>query len=95
MRLDLNMGKMAKEVFLRAAIGETQYLIKKPRTKVREEKMRGVEFPGLDKVKAARERHPAILCQNHTPRCLPCPNGTATNRQTHWRRRGTCAPPPT
>ena len=46
MRLALNMAKMAKEGFSRAAIEETKYLIKKPRAEVREEKKRGVEFPG-------------------------------------------------
>jgi hypothetical protein len=37
MRLALNMAKMAKEGFSRAAIKETKYLIKKPRAEVREE----------------------------------------------------------
>jgi len=46
MRLALNMAKMAKEGFSRAAIEETKYLIKKPCAEVREEKKRGVEFPG-------------------------------------------------
>src|SRR5882757_4333957 len=59
MHLVLNMAKMAKEGFSRAAIEETKYLIKKPRAKVREEKKRGVEFPGHKKVKAAIQRHPA------------------------------------
>ena len=34
MPLALNIAKMAKEGFLRAAIEETKYLIKKPRAKV-------------------------------------------------------------
>jgi hypothetical protein len=34
MRLALNMAKMAKAGFLRAAIEETKYLINKPRTEV-------------------------------------------------------------
>jgi len=46
MRLALNMATLAKESFSRAAIEETKYLINKPRAKVREEKKRGVEFPG-------------------------------------------------
>jgi len=79
MRLVLSMAKMAKGGFSRAAIEETQYLMKKPRPKVREEKMRGVEFPGHNKVKAAIERNPAMLRQNHMPGCLPYPNGTANN----------------
>ena len=38
MRLWLNMAKMAKEGFSRAAIEETKYLIKRPHAKVRKEK---------------------------------------------------------
>jgi len=94
MRLALNMAKMAKEGFSRAAIEETKYLIKKPRAEVREEKKRGVEFPGPRKVKAAIQRHRAILRHNQLPGCLPCQNGTAKNPQTRWRRKGTGAPPP-
>jgi len=94
MRLALNMAKMAKEGFWRAAIKETNYLIKKPRAEVREEKKRGVEFPGHKKVKAAIQRHPAMLCQNQTAGCLPCQNGTTKNPQTRWRAEGTGAPPP-
>jgi len=37
-RLALNMAKMANGGFLRAAIEETQQLIKKPHAEVREEK---------------------------------------------------------
>jgi hypothetical protein len=42
MRLPLNMAKMAKGGLSHAAIEETQYLFKKPRTEVGEEKMRGI-----------------------------------------------------
>jgi len=94
MRLVLNMAKMAKEGFLRAAIEETKYLIKKPRAEVREEKKRGVEFPGHKKVKAAIQRHPAMLHHDQTSGCIPCQNATAKNPQTRWRRKGTGAPPP-
>jgi len=94
MRLALNMAKMAKEGFSRAAIEEIKYLIKKPRAEVREEKKRGVEFPGHNKVKAAIQRHPAMLRQNQTSGCLSCQNGTSKNLQTRWRRKGTGAPPP-
>jgi len=45
MRLVLNMAKMAKEGISRSAIEETKYVIKKTRTKVREEKKRGVVIP--------------------------------------------------
>jgi hypothetical protein len=82
MRLALNMGKMAKGGFLRDVIEETQYLIDKPRAEVREVKKRGVEFPGHEKVKAAMERHPAMIPQNQSDGCLPCQNGTARNPQT-------------
>jgi hypothetical protein len=94
MRLLLNMANMAKEGFSRAAIEETKYLIKKPRAEVREEKKRSVEFPGHKQVKAAIQRHPAMLHHTQTPGCLPCQNGTAKNPQTRWRRKGTGAPPP-
>ena len=94
MRLALNMAKMAKESFSRAAIEEMKYLIKKPGAEVREEKKRGVEFPGHNKVKAAIQRHQAMLRQNHTSGCLACQNGTAKNPQTRWRRKRTGAPPP-
>jgi len=94
MRMALNMAKMAKEGFSRAAIEETKYLIKQPRPEVQQEKKQGVEFPGHTKVKAAIQRHPAMLRHNQTPGCLPCQNGTAKIPQTRWRRKGTGAPPP-
>jgi hypothetical protein len=85
---------MAKEGFSRAAIEETKYLIKKLRAEIREEKKRGVEFPEHKHVKAAIQRHPAMLRQNQKSGCLPCQNGTAKNTQTRWTRKGTNAPPP-
>jgi len=94
MRLAFNMAKTAKDGFLCAAIEETKYLIEKPRTKVREEKKRGDEFPGHKKVKAAIQRHPAMLRQNQTSSCLPCQNGTAKTLPTDWRCKGTGAPAP-
>ena len=72
MRLALNMANMAKEGFLRAAIEETEYLIKKPRAEVREGKKWGVEFSGHNKVQAAIQRHTAMLRQIQTSGCLPC-----------------------
>jgi hypothetical protein len=81
MRLALNMAKMPKEGISRAAIEETKYVIKKPHAEVREEKMRGVEFPGDEKVKAAIKRHLAMFRHNQTSGCLPCQNGTAKNPQ--------------
>ena len=94
MRLALNMAKMAKEGFSRASIEETKYLIQKPRAEVREEKMRCVEFPGHRKVKAAIQRHPAMLRHNQTSGCLPCQNRRTKNPETRWTRKGTGAPPP-
>jgi len=94
MRLALNMAKMAKEGFSLDAIEDTKYLIKKRRAEVGEETKRGVEFPEHKKVKAAIQRHPAMLRQNQTSGCLPCQNGTTKNPQTQWRRKGTGTPPP-
>jgi len=93
MRLALNMAKMAKGGFLRAAIEEMQQPIRKPRAEV-EEKNRGVEFPAHEKVEAAIERHPSMVLKNHMDGCLPCQNRTAKNPQTCWRRKSTGAPPP-
>jgi hypothetical protein len=86
--------KMAKEKFSRAGIEKTQQLITKPRSEVREEKKRGVEFPGHTKVKAAIERHPGMVRENQTDGCFPCQNYTAKNPETRWRRKGKGAPPP-
>ena len=93
MRLALNMAKMAKGGFSRAAREEMHQLIKKPRGEVRKKKKRGVEFPGHNKVKAAIERHTAEVRENQTDGCLPCHNGTATNPQTCSRRKGKGEPP--
>jgi len=94
MCLALNMAKMAKGGFSRATIEETQFLIKEPRAEVQEGKKQGVEFPGHENVKAAMDRHPAMLRENQTDCCLPCQSGTAQNPQTCWRHKGTGAPPP-
>jgi len=51
-RLAWNIGEMAKGGFMRAAIEETEYLIKKPPAEVGEGEKRGVELPGYKKVKA-------------------------------------------
>jgi hypothetical protein len=85
---------MAKGGVSRATVEETQQLIKKPRTEVQEEKKRGVEFPGHNKVKAVIKRHPAMVRENQMDGCLACQNGTANNPETHWRRIGNGAPPP-
>ena len=72
----LIMANLAKGVVSHAVVDETQYLINEPRSKVRELTMRGVEFPGHKMEKAARDRHPAMLPQNHTAGCLICQNST-------------------
>jgi hypothetical protein len=64
MLLALNMAKMANGGFWRGAAEETHNLIKKPHAEVREEKTRGVEFPGHNKLKAAIARHAAMHRQN-------------------------------
>jgi len=94
MRLALNMAKMAKAGFSHAPIQETQYLTLEPLTEVREEVKQGVEFPGHKKLKAAIQRHLAMLRQNHMVGCLPWPDDTAKNRQTQWRRKRAGSPPP-
>jgi len=81
LRLALTMATMAKERFSRAAIEEAQYLIKKPCAEVKEEKQLGVEFPWHRKVKAAIERHPAMVYENQSDGCRPCQNGTVKNPQ--------------
>jgi hypothetical protein len=95
MHLELNMAKMAKERFSHAEIEETKYLIKKPPADVREEKMRGVEFPENKKVEAGIQRHVVMLRHNQTTGCIPCQNGIAKNPQTCWRPKGRGAPPRT
>jgi len=94
MRLALNMAKMATGGLLRVAIEEMQILIKKHWAEVWEEKKLGVEFPGHENVKAAMERHLAMLWENQTDSCHLCQNGTAQNPQTRWRCKGMGAPPP-
>jgi len=94
MRLAFNTAKMAKGECSRAAIEETQFLIKKPHAEVQDEKQRGVEYPVDKKVKAAIGRHPAMLRQNLMARSLPCQNGTAKNVQIRLGRKGAGGPPP-
>jgi hypothetical protein len=71
-----------------------QQLIKKLHAEIQKEKKPGVKFPGHQKVKAAMERHPAMVYKNHTAGCLPCQNGTAKNPHTRWRRKENPGPPP-
>jgi len=90
----LYVAKFAEEGFSCPAIEDTQYLIKKPRAEVWDEEKQGVEFPGLQKVKAAIEIHLAMLRQSHTDSCLPGQHSTAKNPLTRWRRKDTGPPPP-
>jgi len=94
MGLAFSMVKMAKGRLWHSTMEETQYLIKKPSAEVRQEKKRGVEFRKHKIVKAAWERHLAMLRQNHMAGCLACQHGTANNPQTRWRRKATGAPLP-
>jgi len=50
MRLALNMAKLTKGRYSRAAIEEKEFLIKRPLPEVREEKQWGAEFPGHENV---------------------------------------------
>jgi len=94
MHLAFDMAKMPRGGYLHTTTEGTEYLIKTARADVREEKTLGVEFSGHNTVQAAMERHLAMLRQNQPDSCLPCPNGTAQNPHTHWKHRGTGAPPP-
>jgi len=85
MRMGLNKAKMATGWFLRGTIEETNYLIKEPRAEAQEEMKQGVESPGHTSMKAAMERHPVRLHQNHMDECLPCQNSTAMNMLTGGR----------
>ena len=94
MRVALNVAKMANGGFSLAAIEETQQLIQKQNAEVCEQKKRGVEFPGHEKVKVAIERNMAMVYKNHPDGCVACYNGTGKHPQTRWRSKGTGAPPP-
>ena len=45
-------------------------------------------------MKAAIQRHLAMLRRNHMSGCLLCQNGAAQNSQTRWRCKGTGSLPP-
>jgi len=72
MRPALNLAKMAKGGFSRAAIEETQQLIKELGAEVREEKNPGVEFPGNHKVKAAIQNEVNCGCPGGCRRTVAC-----------------------
>jgi len=85
MHLAWNMAKMAACEFSHTAVQETRYLINTPRADVPEEKQQGVESPGHKQVKAAMERHLAMLRPNHKHGCFSCQTGTVKNLLTCWR----------
>ena len=93
MRLALNRATMAKDMFSRAAIEDTPFFIKKPRAEVRNEKKRGVGFPGHKNVDAAMDRHLETLRGDQTDGFLCWHNGIAHNSQPRWRHKSTRAPP--
>jgi len=94
MRIAMNMAKVDKGGFSRSTMEGTNQHITKRRGDVREEMKRGVKFPRYQKVKAAIDRHPAIVEENQWDGCLPCQNGTAKNLETRWRCKGMGAPLP-
>jgi len=94
MHLTSHMAQMAKAWFVHTATEEMQFKIKKDHTKVREEKLQGVNLPGHRNVKAGIERHPAMVCEYQTYGCLPSQNGQAQNPQTGWTHKGTGTPAP-
>jgi len=93
MSIALNMAKMATRGSSCTMIEETQHLIMKPCAAVQEPKKWGVEFPGHRMLKAAMERHPAVVYDNQTDGCLPCHNSQAKNPRTRWRHKGSGALP--
>ena len=54
----------------------------------------GVVFPRHNKVKAAIERHLAMVRVNQTDGCIPCQHGNPSYPQTRWRHKGIGAAPP-
>jgi len=87
MPLAWNMARMATGGCLCAVIEETQCLIDEPLAEVREDKTWGVEFSGNAQVKAAMERHPAMVHENQMDGSLPRKDSTAENPQARWMRK--------
>jgi hypothetical protein len=85
---------MSKGRFLRTGIEEMQQLIMKPRPDDWHQKKCCVVFSRPNKVKTTIDRHLAMVCKTPTDSCLPSQNGTAMNRQTHWKRIVSGAPAP-
>jgi len=93
MCLALRRATMAKGGFSCAAIEESQYLMKTPRTMVQEGMMRRVHFPGHRNVNTGIDRHLAMLHQNYTDSYLPGQISPTEHPQTGLMRMGTGAPP--
>jgi hypothetical protein len=72
MRLALNMAKLYKAGFSRAAMEETQQLIMKPHAEFREENKLCLKFHAHINVKAAIDRHPAMVREHQIQGFLPC-----------------------
>jgi len=87
--LALNITIMAR---LCAAIEEIEQLIKKPQTKVQDEKTRGVQNPGYHNVQAAIDRCPAMLHEYQADGCHHRHHAIAVNQQTRWRHKEMGAP---
>jgi hypothetical protein len=66
----LNMVKIAKSGYSRAAIQNTQYQIKHPHDEDPNEQKWGFELLGHNRVKAAIERHTVMLRPNQMDGCL-------------------------
>jgi hypothetical protein len=68
----LNIAKIPNGIFSRYTTEQTQYQLNKLLAEVGEANTRGVGFLGHNQVKAALERHPAMICQKQSDNCLQC-----------------------
>ena len=87
MRLALNMRHLVQAGISGGTADEMTNLIKKPRAELREEKKRGVIFPGHRSVKAVIEKHPAMVYENQSTGCLHCQDDVPGNPETRWKRK--------
>jgi hypothetical protein len=85
MYLALEMAKIATGGFSHTSIDVTQCLVNKQHTKFREVQKWGIAFAGDTMLKAAIERHPAMLRHNKMNRFFSRQRVTAKNQQTCWR----------
>jgi hypothetical protein len=79
------MAKIATGGFSHTSIDVTQCLVNKQHTKFREVQKWGIAFAGDTMLKAAIERHPAMLRHKKMNRFFPHQHVTAKNQQTCWR----------